>query len=352
MTPDIDNPATKSRLGGIDGGPLLRWYRENARDLPWRQTRDPYAIWISEIMCQQTQIDTVLPYYKRWMARFPDVASLAQADEQEVLSLWQGLGYYRRCKLLLQGAKHVFHNGMPATEGEWRKVPGVGPYTAAAIASIAFNEPAAVVDGNVERVFARLTGNRATGPALKREAWAWARRNLFWQSPGEWNQAVMELGAIVCTPRNPKCPCCPVSVVCSARQSWTVDELPVPRRQDKLVHLTHLVWVPWCGDKVGVRQIPSDSWWSGMWEFPREDATQGPEEAAQRLADTVQADWSEDLGAFRHSVTHHRIQIHAYLVRTTEESPGLTWLTLPELAQRAMPSPQRKILKMAQPFIG
>src|SRR4051794_18052562 len=153
----------KPLLSDPGGGPLLAWYDEHKRDLPWRRTRDPYAIWASEIMAQQTQIATVIPYWERWLARFPTVEALAAADEADVLSMWQGLGYYRRARLFLSGARWVVAHGMPKTAEGWKKVPGVGAYTAGAIASIAFGDPAPLVDGNVERVYARLEDDASEG---------------------------------------------------------------------------------------------------------------------------------------------------------------------------------------------
>lgn len=330
--------------------PLLAWFDAHRRDLPWRRTKDPYAIWISEVMLQQTQVATVIPFWQRWMARFPDVQTLAAADEQDVLALWQGLGYYRRGRLLLEGARFIAENGMPRTATEWRAVPGVGPYTAGAVASISIDDPAALVDGNVERVYARLSVDRATGTALNRNAWRWAAENLNEERPGDWNQALMELGATVCRPTNPDCPHCPLEGNCLARQTYVVDELPVAEAKPKPVRLAHAVWIPVFEGRLGVRQIPEGLWWQGMWEFPRADAVEGEE--VPELRRLVGPGWRQSVGQIRHSVTHHRITVDVSLIRCKSASPNLRWETPTALAALPMPAPQRKALRLALPHIG
>jgi len=340
--PGIDSSRAPDSLHGADGGPLLRWYDENKRDLPWRRTKDPYAIWVSEIMLQQTQVATVIPYWERWLARFPTVEALAEAEEQEVLALWQGLGYYRRCRLLREGARWVVEHGLPRGATAWRQVPGIGPYTAGAIASIAQGDPTPLVDGNVERVYARLTGDATVPPALTKNAWGWAAHVLYRPRPGDWNQALMELGATVCKPVKPDCTRCPLADRCVARLSWRVDELPTRAVKTKTVNLRHAVWVPTYEGRYGVRQIPPGSWWEGMWEFPRADDAKGDE--IPELRRLVGQGWLEDIGEVRHSVTYHRIVISASLVRCDSMSPELRWLDLEELKEIPMPNPQRKVL--------
>ena len=202
------------------GRALIRWYRRNRRDLPWRRTNDPYAIWISEVMLQQTTVPTIAPRWQRFLHRFPTVGALAQAPEREVLAEWAGLGYYARARNLCRAAKRIVSAGaFPRTAVEWRALPGVGPYTAAAIASICFGEPAAVVDGNVARVLSRLEALRLDprSPAGSRRLRSAAQALLDHGAPGEFNQALMELGATVCTPRAPRCPDCPLGASCRAR---------------------------------------------------------------------------------------------------------------------------------------
>lgn len=296
-------------------------------------------------MLQQTQVATVIPYWERWLDRFPTPQALASADEQEALALWQGLGYYRRCRLLIDGSRWVAKNGLPNTAAGWREVPGVGPYTAGAIASIAQGDPAPLVDGNVERVYARLTGDASAGPALHKAAWTWASAVLYRERPGDWNQALMELGATVCKPVKPECTRCPLEGRCVARQTWRVDELPTKTKAPKTVHLRHAVWVPLFEGRLGVRQIPVGLWWEGMWEFPRAEAVEDGE--VPELRDLVGPGWLVHLGQFRHSVTHHRIAVDVSLVRCESALDTLRWLTPAELAHIAMPAPQRKALKLA-----
>jgi len=331
-------------LHDLNGGSLLAWYDAHRRDLPWRRTSDPYAVWVSEIMLQQTQVATVIPYWERWMARFPTPSVLASADEQDVLSVWQGLGYYRRCRLLQEGARWVAVHGTPSSVAEWRAVPGIGPYTAGAIASISQGLPAPLVDGNVERVYARLTGDSSSGPALNKAAWKWAERELFRARPGDWNQALMELGATVCRPVDPLCSSCPLANRCVARQTWRVNELPSRVAAKATVPLHQSVWVPVFDGRLGVRQISVGQWWEGMWEFPRADSEES-------LASLLGDGWRESLGHIRHSVTHHRIRLDVSLVRVETQVAGLRWLIPLELEALPMPSPQRRIVKLALPYL-
>jgi A/G-specific adenine glycosylase len=319
---------------------LLAWFDEHQRDLPWRKTKDPYAIWVSEIMLQQTQVSTVLPYYARWMERFPTAGALAEADEQEVLSYWQGLGYYRRGRNLLKGAQFVRERGVPRTANEWLSVPGVGRYTSGAIASIAHGEPTPVVDGNVERVFARLTGNCASGPDLHKAAWLWAEKLVPKSRPGDWNQALMELGATVCTPRKPLCPACPVKTYCSAYREDKQEELPTPKVATKPIHLSYIVWIPYNAGSFGLRQIPEGQWWHGMWEFPR--AVESAD--LQKLLPDVKP---QRLTVLKHQVTHHKIVLEAFVADVAVRNAKLNWHTAVELEALPMPAPQRRLLRLA-----
>lgn len=254
---------------------LLAWYAAGRRDLPWRAARaDPYAVWVSEIMLQQTQVATALPYYQRWMARFPDVASLAAAPLDDVLSAWQGLGYYARARNLHAAARAVVaeHGGrLPATAAALRALPGIGEYTAAAVASIAFGEPVAAVDGNIERVMARWHGiaddvGRAAGRRAVRAA---AARWVVGPAPGDVNQALMELGATVCTPRGPRCGECPIAPGCAARLGGRPEGLPVKARPAAARHAAAVALV--VRDRDGrwlVARRPARGLLGGLWEFP------------------------------------------------------------------------------------
>ncbi len=329
-------------LSLADRGRLLDWYDRQRRDLPWRRSSDPYGVWVSEIMLQQTQVATVERYWLRWMERFPTVADLAGADEQDALSAWQGLGYYRRCRLLMEGAKQVHRTGLPTSLDEWVKVPGIGRYTAGAIGSIAQGLPAPVVDGNVERVYARLRGDAAVGPALTRAAWKWAEVNVDGDRPGDWNQALMELGATVCLPGEPRCEECPLRDACSAYSQQATSAFPTRKPAPRVVDLRHEVWVPVFGERYGIRRIVEGRWWRGMWEFPRADSTH-----LDQLPLVVGECEREFAGEIRHTVTHHRISLKVYLARLSQEVPTLTWRTLEELSETALPSPQRKAFQLA-----
>ncbi|MCC7231178.1 MAG: A/G-specific adenine glycosylase [Fimbriimonadaceae bacterium] len=323
--------------------PLLAWYDAVRRDLPWRRNQDPYAIWISEIMLQQTQVATVIPYFERWMARFPDVQTLAAADEQEALAHWQGLGYYRRARLLQEAARVLAAagKGFPRTAAELLSLPGIGRYTAGAISSIAFNKPEPLVDGNVERVFARLTGFGEPKPSLTRAAWDWAAVHIHAERPGDWNQALMELGATVCRPIEPDCAHCPVQQVCLARREGRVERLPAPSIKPMTIAMVSHVWVPICGKRVGVRQIPAGEWWEGMWEFPRARTD-------EEMRELIPGAWPETAGSFRHSVTHHRILVYVARVRLEREVEGLRWIDIDEIDSIPMPAAQRRALKRVE----
>ncbi len=287
-------------------------------------------------MLQQTQIVTALPYYLRWMERFPTVEALAKADEQEALALWQGLGYYRRCRMLHTAARQVVLNGMPTNFAEWLKVPGVGRYTAAAIASICYEEPQAVVDGNVERVYARLTCDPATSTALKNNTWLWADQHLYRQEPGEWNQAVMELGATVCKPVQPQCARCPISQSCIAFQTDRTADFPTPKQRPSTVRYEEEIYVLVFDNLIGYQPRHDLDWWKGMSLLP--------------LSSTYQLDhdklWIENLGEVRYTVTHHRITAKVSLIRVEAPLENLTWVTPNELDAVPIPAPHRKALAL------
>jgi len=253
---------------------LVAWFRAGHRPMPWRDTRDPYAIWVSEIMLQQTRVDTVIPYYHRWMQRFPTLVSLASADLQDVLQLWQGLGYYSRARNLHAGAQAVverFQGVMPSSVDALLSLPGVGRYTAGAIASSAWNLPVPLLDGNVMRILTRLfdLNGDITKPATQRQLWIIAEHLVPGESPRDLNQAMMELGATLCCPRNPECGRCPVNAECLSLANGTVTERPVkkkaaPPREDEWVAL---VWRMSDGS-VWLARRPDEGLWSGLWEYP------------------------------------------------------------------------------------
>jgi A/G-specific adenine glycosylase len=257
---------------------LLAWYRASRRDLPWRRTRDPYAIWVSEIMLQQTRVATVIPYWQAWMAKFPTAQALADAPLDDVLAAWAGLGYYSRARNLHAGARAVAGRAFPCRAAELRAVPGIGPYTAGAIASIAFGEREAVVDGNVARVLARVhaIGDDVKSTVGRAAVWRRARELVAalpdGADPGELNQAVMELGATLCAPTQPRCDRCPLAATCVAHRDRRVDELPVqpPRKRaaDLPLLAREALWLERAGEVVLARRRP-DGLFGGLWELPQ-----------------------------------------------------------------------------------
>lgn len=376
---------------------LMDWYRRHRRDLPWRRRGDPYAIWVAEVMLQQTRVETVIPYYHRWMERFPDVTVLAAAPEEEVLRLWQGLGYYSRARNLHRAAQEVlrWHAGrLPETPKALRSLPGVGEYTAGAVASIAFGQRAPAVDGNVRRVLARLADDPAPSPARMR---GWAADLVDPERPGDFNQALMELGSRVCSPSAPACGACPVADHCGARTAGTQAERPAPRRRAPVrtmdVAVAAVVVGAAAGDSaawsdggthVALRRRPSKGLLGGMWELPGQEVS-GPEEAeegARRLAVGIVADLARrrpgsgtaqgsvtepvPVEAVSHAFSHRRARYHPFLfrvpgappptatdaprVREAAPSGAAPWTTLhwvgpTELSDYPLPVAQRKVLR-------
>lgn len=286
-------------------------------------------------MLQQTGVTTVIPYFERWMDRFPTVEALARADEQAVLALWQGLGYYRRCRNLLAGARFVAEHGWPSSAADWLAVPGVGRYTAGAIASIALGEPSPLVDGNVERVYSRVTLDRSTGDVLKRQAWHWAEAQMRASAPGEWNQALMELGATVCTPKRPICTECPIVSACLAVAAGVQADLPTSFEKRQTVAVAYDVAVVIHQGRFGLRQIPPGEWWEGMWEFPRFD---------RGRTDLI----GIQLPPLKHVVTHHRITLYPVIVSEPPSGIDLQFFQASELADVPLPAPQRRILRQVR----
>jgi A/G-specific adenine glycosylase len=301
---------------------LLRWYRANRRDLPWRRTRDPYAIWISETMLQQTRVETVIPYYERFLARFPDVGALATADLDAVLGEWAGLGYYARARNLRSAAQHVverFAGRVPDHVEALRSLPGVGRYTAGAVASIAFDRPEPVVDGNVARVLTRLLGIRGdvkTAP-LSDRLWSAAGALSQGRAPGDLNQALMELGATLCTPRAPGCPRCPLTRHCAARSSGNPESFPETRRRPAARSVEGIAALVTRGSKILAVRRPARGLLGGLWELPGGELHDGepPQRGLRRtLRERVGLSISRPCaaGVVDHVFSHFRLRLHVY----------------------------------------
>jgi A/G-specific adenine glycosylase len=294
---------------------LLRWYRRERRDLPWRRARDPYAIWLSETMLQQTRVDTVIPFYERFLRKLPTLQALAEAGEQEVLALWSGLGYYRRARLLHAAAKSVmksYAGRLPSEVEQLRRLEGIGAYTAGAVASIAFGRRAAVVDGNVSRVLARLY-------AIEQDLRGGSGKTRVWQlaealvpdgdgDPGEWNQALMELGATVCLPRAPKCTECPLARACLAKARGIHLRLPHLSRKPPPVAMRRVSIVLLSADRVLVARRCTGLLFGGLWEPPGcAGSTRG---LAARLG--VDLRGLEHAGDIVHVLSHRRMQVRVF----------------------------------------
>ena len=311
---------------------LLEWYDRAAADLPWRSTQDAYAIWLSEIMLQQTQVETVIPYYERFLQAYPTVQALAAAPLDDVLKLWEGLGYYSRARNLHRTAQVIAHDlegYFPRTADGLQKLPGVGRYTAGAIASIAFGQAAPVLDGNVIRVFARLADLEAdvTQNDTKNQLWQMAERLLPDTRPGDYNQALMELGRTVCKPRSPLCGECPVQRHCLAFKRGTQDERPVRTPRAATPHYDVAAGIIWNDrGEVLIAQRPLNGLLGGLWEFPG-----GKQEAGETLPECLKRELREELAievevgelftVVRHGFTHFKITLHAFTCRYVSGEP-------------------------------
>ncbi|MEQ1821157.1 MAG: A/G-specific adenine glycosylase [Fimbriimonadaceae bacterium] len=305
---------------------IQSWYLANARPLPWREIPpDPYRVLVSEFMCQQTQIQTVLPYFDRWMASFPSVNSVAEADVSELMSLWQGLGYYRRVRNLKQVCDRVAQNGWPRQYDDWLSQPGIGKYTAAALASILDGQRVAVVDGNVARFFARHAASDAIGSQLLSKAQTWANGLIKEaECPGAFNQALMEIGARVCTPRRPCCDVCPVQSSCHSFGQGLQEEYPRKKPTAKPIPIIMPTRVCIRNGRVAL-SLPTNGWWDGLWCLPPET------EETERPPEKV----------LIHTVTNHRVELRLY--RKDEMPQHSTWFDLTDLPP--MPAPHRRGLR-------
>jgi A/G-specific adenine glycosylase len=318
---------------------LLAWYRKGHRDLPWRRTSDPYRIWVSEIMLQQTRAQAAVPYYERFLERFPTAGALAAASEEEVLALWSGLGYYSRARNLRRAAQQVGEaDGFPREYLAIRALPGIGDYTAAAIASIAFGLPHAVVDGNVMRVVARLQADpgdiasAGTRERFRAIAQAWLDR----KQPGAFNQALMELGATVCLPKNPLCPVCPLEACCLGRQQGIAAQFPVKSRKTEPVQIAAVLLLVRKGGRVLLRRTEAGSRrMAGFWELPSPEQLPG-------------ARIGKSIGEFRHTITHHRYTFTVKTASGRAAGAEFGWFVPAQLAGILLSTTARKALKLAR----
>jgi len=314
---------------------LLNWYRKNQRDLPWRRTNDPYRIWISEIMLQQTRVAAVIPYYARFLDRFPDVRALALAKEQELLTAWAGLGYYSRARNLQKAAKKILELGeFPTDFASIKALSGVGDYTAAAIASIAFRLPHAVLDGNVIRVLSRLTGETGNvdSSTVRTRLRGVADALLDPRNPGEFNQSLMELGATVCLPKQPQCLLCPLGGNCRALQSGRQYELPVKSARPGPINIAVQLLIIERAGKILAWQRPAESRrLAGFWELP---------EPAQVPRARVEA----RIAAFRHTIVNTNYSYDVFRASLARAPAKFHWLAKGELHQFPVSTTAKKAL--------
>ncbi len=338
---------------------LLDWYQVHARRLPWRENSDPYHVWIAEVMLQQTRVETVLPYYERWMVRFPSLAALAAASQQEVLSAWEGLGYYSRARNLHRTAQIVndeFEGQFPHDVNSLRRLPGIGRYTAGAIASIAFGEDEPALDGNIRRVLSRVSDVRQPARSNESETQLWqlAASNLPSGRAGEYNQALMDLGSLICTPRQPNCPACPLNKNCLAYSLGVQAERPVKAVKKSVPHHVVSSAIIRRADQVLIAQRPQDGLLGGLWEFPG-----GKIEPGEDLVTGLKREICEELGVeievgaaygiYKHAYTHFRVTLHAFLCKLNGSQPqniyhtNLVWTDLPSLSDYPMGKIDRQI---------
>ncbi len=342
---------------------LLRWYALHQRDLPWRrEAHDPYRVWISEALLQQTQVTTVIPYYERFLARFPDVHALASAPLDEVLKAWEGAGYYARARNLHRAAQEIvrrFGGKLPRSVEELRTLPGIGRYTAGAIASIAFNRDAAVLDGNVARVLSRYfnIAEDIKSTQTQRTLWELATLLVPRGKAGNFNQAVMDLGATICIPRRPACDRCPLRRGCAARRLGIQEQLPVKRAKKQTPHHQVAVGMIWHQGKILIARRFDRDLLGGLWEFPG-----GHQERGETLQECVKREVCEELGiaiavgkqvaAVEHGYSHFSITLHAFRCRYLRGRPralgcaAWKWVSPRALSRYAFPAANRKIIAM------
>jgi A/G-specific adenine glycosylase len=347
---------------------LLKWYAQNRRDLPWRTPRgkangrvDPYFVLVSEAMLQQTQVATVIPYFQRFIGEFPTIQDLANADEQRVLRLWQGLGYYSRARNLHAAAKRIvanFGGEVPNAVDALHNLPGVGQYTAGAVASIAHNVRAPILDGNVARVLCRLFLIESDPREKETRARLWKlaeeilppdsaaaqRRNVF----ADFNSALMELGALVCTPRNPQCLICPVRSQCQAFEAGVQDQIPVPRKSKPTPLVKRWTFCIRNGDRWLIEQRPATGRWAGMWQFVTAEAGKArPTAASTSKLLKIPIKKLRHLGAVTHALTHRRYHFDVFTCEadTAVKVDGI-WCDLKQLDQHPMTGPHLKIVEL------
>ena len=353
--PQRDVPRKMNRLSSK----LLGWYHTNKRTLPWRGLPSAYAVWVSEIMLQQTRVETVIPYFEKWMYLFPDIQALAQASEHDVLNAWEGLGYYSRARNLHRAARQVldqYSGEIPRDLDELRKLPGIGRYTLGAIASIAFGMDVSALDGNIKRVYARIFDieEPVDLTAGEKLLWELADKYLPKGQAGDYNQALMDLGATICIPKNPRCLICPVMKLCKARQNGTQDQRPVMKPKKEVPHYVQAAGVVMERKRVLLALRPSQGLLGGMWEFPNGRVNGDP---AKGLSKALKTGYNlslrvkrgqESLGIVQHGYSHFSVTVHVFPCELISRPKGtnLKWVPLKELENYPMGRIDRQIANM------
>ncbi len=335
---------------------LLNWYRQHGRTLPWRDHPDSYAVWVSEIMLQQTRVETVIPYFEKWMKLFPDVSTMANASERDVLNAWEGLGYYSRARNLHKAAKIVaekFNGELPRDLTDLRSLPGIGRYTVGAIASMAFGMDEPTLDGNLRRVFARLfdIDEFADSPVGEKILWELAAQNLPKGQAGDYNQALMDLGATICIPKNPRCLLCPLMKICETRKNGTQDARPVLKSKKASPHYIHAAAVIINRGRVLLAQRPPDGLLGGMWEFPNGRVNADPAKELTKILNAayrLKVKKQEALGVIQHAYTHFKVTVHAFRCESVSipKNKNLKWVRVNELTDYPMGKVDRQIARL------
>jgi A/G-specific adenine glycosylase len=344
---------------------LVDWFKKEKRDLPWRKERDPYRIWVSEIMLQQTRVDTVIPYYENFMEQFPTLAEFANADEEKILKAWEGLGYYSRVRNLQTACKEVqetYGGNVPNTPQEIAKLKGIGPYTAGAVLSIAYGIPEPAVDGNVMRVLSRILSiwEDIAKPSTRKIFEEAVRKLILHDNPSYFNQALMELGALICTPTSPSCLLCPVRDHCHAFEEGTQRELPIKTKKTKIkdVRLVAGILTDDTG-RILIHKRPESGLLANLWEFPNfevfSDLKRGQTDYLSQLKESfaIEADLHENLGSIEHVFSHLKWYIQIYSGKITSsvmENPRLKLVSLDEIESFAFPVSHQKMLQQFLQF--
>lgn len=364
------SPETDKTLDHFPVGELLNWYDHQKRPLLWRESTDPYLIWISEVMLQQTRVDQATPFFERFISRFPNVQSLAESDQQEVLKYWEGLGYYSRARNLHSGAKQIVdeYNGViPDKWNELKNIKGIGDYTASAILSIAFNKPFGVLDGNVIRVLTRYLNHEGdvTKAKVKSELQSFSNEIVSKKRPGDFNQALMELGATVCVPKKPKCGVCPINQLCLNAHSINNERIPYKPGKPKVPHhriVVAIIHNPKTGE-ILISKRKQDVMLGGLWEFPGGKVKQGESLNDAILREimeetSVSIEIKQELATIKHAYSHFKITLTAFIctyksgVPKPNESDEVRWIKLGELDKYPFPKANLKFMGLVKQYFS